>query len=158
MRWLTTARIASAVGLDAEAELLADGADRALRALDVEAGAGPAHAAVGIDAPEHDVGVGDGRLGAAAAVGDRAGHGAGAARPDLQHAAAVDAAMLPPPAPIVCTSIIGRRSGMRKSRLVSSATLGSPSMTTATSKLVPPMSAVMTLSKPAAAAMLRPRP
>ncbi len=37
-------------------------------------------------------------------------------------------AMLPPPAPIVCTSIIGSRSGMRKSRLVSSATSGSPSI------------------------------
>ena len=61
--------------------------------------------------------------------------------------------MLPPPAPIVCTSIIGSRSGMRKSRLVSSATLGSPSMITATSKLVPPMSPVITWLKPASAAM-----
>ena len=53
--------------------------------------------------------------------------------------------MLPPPAPIVCTSIIGSRSGMRKSSWVVSATSGSPSMTTATSKLVPPMSPVMIL-------------
>src|SRR5437899_2711716 len=34
-------------------------------------------------------------------------------------------AMLPPPAPMVCTSIIGRRSGTRKSRSVFSATRGS---------------------------------
>ena len=60
--------------------------------------------------------------------------------------------MLPPPAPMVCTSIIGRRSGIRKSRLVSSATLGSPLITTATSKLVPPMSPVMMCVKPASAA------
>ena len=61
--------------------------------------------------------------------------------------------MLPPPAPMVCTSIMGKRMGMRKSRLVSSATSGSPLMMTATSKLVPPMSPVITWLKPDSAAM-----
>ena len=42
------------------------------------------------EAAEHDVGVGDGRLGAAAAVADRAGIGAGALRADLQGADFVD--------------------------------------------------------------------
>ena len=43
-----------------------------------------------IEPAEHDVGVGDGRLGAAAAVADRAGIGAGALRPDLERADLVD--------------------------------------------------------------------
>ena len=38
------------------------------------------------DAAEHDVGVGDGRLGAALAVAERAGVGAGRLRPDLERA------------------------------------------------------------------------
>ena len=41
--------------------------------------------------PEHQIGVGDGRLRAAAAVADRAGIGAGAFRPDLDQAGRVDA-------------------------------------------------------------------
>ena len=108
---------------------------------------------------EHGVGVGHGRLRAAAAEAHRAGHGPGAARPDLQDAAAVQIARCePPPAPIVCTSIIGRRSGIAEiERPSSRRSRGSPSTTTATSKLVPPMSPVMTLSKPASAASLRRR-
>ena len=40
--------------------------------------------------PKHQVGVGDGGLGAAAAIAGRARQGAGAARPDLERAAGVD--------------------------------------------------------------------
>ena len=43
-----------------------------------------AEEAVGAEPAEHQVGVGDGRLGAAQAVADRAGRGAGAFRPDAQ--------------------------------------------------------------------------
>ena len=46
---------------------------------------------VGVEQAEHDVGVGDRRLGAATAVGGRARLGAGRLRPDLQQAELVDA-------------------------------------------------------------------
>ena len=123
---------------------------RCARAFQVERDlALAADRAVDGDAAEHEIGVGDRRLGAAAAD-SRSGR---APTPALRGPTSrmpprsIDA-MLPPPAPIVCTSIIGRRSGTRKSRSVFSATRGSLLITTATSKLVPPMSAVMMLSKP----------
>ena len=43
-----------------------------------------------IEAAEHQVGVGDGEAGAAAAIADRAGLGAGALGPDLEHPGPVD--------------------------------------------------------------------
>ena len=49
-----------------------------------------AEEAVGADAAEDDVGVGHSRLGAAAAVADRPGRGAGAVRTDLERADLVD--------------------------------------------------------------------
>ena len=45
---------------------------------------------VGIEPPQHHIGVGDGGLQAAAAVADRAGIGAGALRPDLERAHVVE--------------------------------------------------------------------
>ena len=50
-----------------------------------------AEEAVGAEAAEHQVGVGDGRLGAAEAVADRARRGAGAFRADAQRVADLDA-------------------------------------------------------------------
>ena len=49
-----------------------------------------AEEAVGADAAEDDVGVGDGQLGAAAPIADRARVGAGAVRTDLERADLVD--------------------------------------------------------------------
>ena len=66
---------------------------------------------VGIEPAEHDVGVGDGRLGAAAAIADRAGIGARAVRADLERADVVDPGDRPPPAPTSTTSIIGSITG-----------------------------------------------
>ncbi len=66
-------------------------------AVELEA---PAEEMVRVDVAEDHVGVGDGRLAAAAAVADRTRYGAGRARADTQGAALVDQAMLPPPAPI----------------------------------------------------------
>ena len=59
------------------------------RALDVEADLA-AEEVVGVEPAEHDVRVGDGRLGAAAPVADRAGVGARAPRADAQQPARVD--------------------------------------------------------------------
>ena len=58
---------------------------------------------------EHEVRVGDRRLAAAVAVAGGAGHGARAARADLQAAAGSSQAMLPPPAPTSTRSIAGTR-------------------------------------------------
>ena len=57
--------------------------------------------------------------------------------------------MLPPPEPIVWMSMIGIRIGKRKARSRSFAMAGLSSTMMPTSKLVPPMSAVMTLWSPA---------
>ena len=67
----------------------------------------------GIDAAEHEVGIGDGRLGAAAAVAGRAGLRAGAAadRRCIWPHAVVDRAMEPPPAPISIISMTGMQIG-----------------------------------------------
>ena len=67
---------------------------------------------VRIEPAEHHVGVGDGRLGAAAAVADRAGIGARALRADLERAdRRRSRRSLPPPAPTSTTSIIGSITG-----------------------------------------------
>jgi hypothetical protein len=62
-------------------------------------------------------------------------------------------AMEPPPAPIVVISIIGVRTTMPKSIEVCGASIDWPLAISATSKLVPPMSPVMTFSNPAVSAM-----
>ncbi len=64
--------------------------DRPPRAVEVERHPA-AEEVAGIEVAEHEVGVGDGRLGAAAAVADRAGIGAGRVGPDAQQAERVDA-------------------------------------------------------------------
>ena len=64
-------------------------ADRALGGGDVERHLA-AEEAVGAEPPEHQIGVGDGRLGAAEPVAGRPGRRAGALRPDAQ-AAVIDA-------------------------------------------------------------------
>ena len=61
--------------------------DRLLGGLACRAACGPPKNASGRQVAEHEVGVGDRRLGAAELVGDRAGVGARGARPDLQPAA-----------------------------------------------------------------------
>ena len=55
------------------------------------AGPRPGKVGLGVEPAEHEVGIGDGRLGAAPPVAGRAGHGAGAAGPDGQRAARVEA-------------------------------------------------------------------
>ena len=55
---------------------------------------------VDADIAEQHVGIGHGRLGAAAAVAGRARHSARAARTDMQQAERLRDAMEPPPAPI----------------------------------------------------------
>ncbi len=72
-----------------DAERGGDRIDGALGGRAVE----PAVAAeevVGIEIAEHEVGVGDGRAGAALAVAGRTRHRAGALRPDMQDAAGID--------------------------------------------------------------------
>ena len=61
--------------------------------------------------------------------------------------------MEPPPAPMVVISIIGVRTTMPKSMAVSGPSIERPSAISDTSKLVPPMSPVTTLSNPALRAM-----
>ncbi len=70
-----------------------------------------AEEALGVEAAEHDVRVGDRRLVAAAAVAGRAGHGAGAAGPTRKAPASSIQAIEPPPAPIVWMSNIGTSTG-----------------------------------------------
>ena len=67
-------------------DLLLDAAPRAVRVELHRA----AEEIVRVEPAEHHVGVGDGRLGAAAAIADRAGIGARALRADLQRADVVD--------------------------------------------------------------------
>ena len=57
--------------------------------------------------------------------------------------------MLPPPAPIALTSTIGTRTG-KPSMRPSERTRGSPSLTSAMSQLVPPMSTLMRFLVPTA--------
>jgi hypothetical protein len=61
--------------------------------------------------------------------------------------------MDPPPAPMVAISIIGVRTTRPKSIEVCGDSTVCPSAISETSKLVPPMSPVMTLENPAVSAM-----
>ena len=126
MRWFDDGEDRLRRLFDAEAEL-ARRARRPPCARPRRRGSCPARpSGCRIDAAEHDVGVGHRRLGAAAAIGDGPGTAPALRGPTSSTPPRSIEAMLPPPAPIVWTSIIGSRSGMRKSRLVSSATFGSP--------------------------------
>ena len=71
------------------AELVAQALDRGFGGRLVELHAA-AEEIVGIEQAQHDIGVGDGRLGAAAAIGSRTRRRAGAARADLKKAEIVD--------------------------------------------------------------------
>ena len=62
---------------------------------------GDASQTIGIEAPEHQVGIGDGDGSAASPIGDRPGAGAGAFGPDLQEAGPCDPRDAAAPAPIV---------------------------------------------------------
>ena len=75
---------AGGAALEVEAELLGEGGDARPGGLHVERDL--AAEQVGRDPAEHDVGVGDGRLGAALGVAERAGVGAGRVRADLEGA------------------------------------------------------------------------
>ncbi len=91
MRALATRTIAAAAAICVEPERLADmGEDGAPCGLDVEPRELAADRPLGVDAAEHDMGVGQGRPVAAGAVADGPGHGARALGPDLQQAAAID--------------------------------------------------------------------
>ncbi len=91
MRWLTMVRIASAVCSTPRPSRSPSRPMAGARAVDVQPGQVlQPDRAVGVDAGQHGVHVRHGGLGAAAAEADRAGHRAGAARPDLQDAAAVE--------------------------------------------------------------------
>ena len=72
-----------------KAELLRQLADRLLREILVDRHAA-AEQIARVERLQHDIGVGDGRLGIAFAVADRTGIGAGAARTHLQEPATVD--------------------------------------------------------------------
>ena len=75
--------------LATEADLFAEGIDRALGGRGVEAHL-PTEEECGIEAPEDDVGIRDGGLASAASVARRSRFGAGAAWPDAQETAGVD--------------------------------------------------------------------
>ena len=72
----------------------------------------PPRKIVGVEQAEHEIGIGHGRCGAAAAVTGGAGRRAGAVGTDFKQAEIVDRAMLPPPAPISIMSIEGMATGM----------------------------------------------
>ena len=82
------ARMPSAISIDAVASRIAERlgdafCDRRARGLGIEREFA-AEEALGIEPAEHEIGVGDGRLGAAAAVADRPRRRAGALRTDMQ--------------------------------------------------------------------------
>ena len=64
---------------------------------------------------EHQMGIRDCRLGAAAAVTDGPGIGAGALRTDVSAPVSDTRAIDPPPAPIVTMSTIGSPTASRRS-------------------------------------------
>ena len=76
--------------LHAQRQPAAQFTHRTAGAFHIQRGVGAVHAALGVDAPEHDVGVGHRRLGSTTAVGHRSGGCPGTARPHQQHAPAVD--------------------------------------------------------------------
>ena len=95
---------------------------------------------LGVEPAEHQVGVGDRRPRAAAAVADRPGVAPALSGPTRSMPAASTEAIEPPPAPIVCTSTIGTWIGIAYSSSRSLDTDGRPPSTRATSLEVPPMS------------------
>ena len=76
--------------LQTEVHLCAQALHRSAGTFHIQAGAVAVHAAVGVDAPQHHIGIGHGGFGAAAAISHGAGHGACTARAHLQHAAPVE--------------------------------------------------------------------
>ena len=97
----------------------------------------PAAQYVGIDPPQHQIGVGDHGLFIAQVIGYRPGIGARALWPHLQCARVVDVGDGPPPAPTAWTSIMGTPEGRPHTlRLVVYSAI--PSFTSETSVLVPP--------------------
>ena len=115
MRSLAMRTIAAAAPVGVEAERRADlRLEQRLRTASIGTARSTASSLSGIEPAEHQVGVGDGRPLAAAAVADRPGRGAGALRPDLQHAGVVDARRSSRRRRrSVCTSTIGTWIGMR---------------------------------------------
>ena len=69
--------------------------------------------------------------------------------PTVRMPAAFTRAIDPPPAPMVWMSIIGTRTGRPYPISLSAVTAGRPSRITPTSKLVPPMSQLITFRCPA---------
>ena len=134
--------------LEREPERLSDVLlDRSRRSRAVERHPAAEEAPVGQE-PEHEIGVGHRRLRAAAPVAGGAGVGARrSAGPTCSMPPASTRAIEPPPAPIVWMSIIGRAIRQR-STTPSVITSGSPFVTSAASKLVPPMSIVMQSATP----------
>ena len=103
---------------------------------------------VGVEVAEHEVGVGARRL-RRRRVRRPPGRGSAPALrgPMCSRPPSSSQPIEPPPAPIVCTSIIGSAIAWR---LISPSrvTCTSPSLTTEASKLVPPMSTTMQSSEP----------
>jgi hypothetical protein len=93
-----------------------------------------------VEPAEDEVGVGDRRPRAAAAVADRPGVAPALSGPTRSMPEASTDAIEPPPAPIVWTSTIGTWIGIAYSSSSSLETDGMPPRTRATSLDVPPMS------------------
>ena len=113
---------------------------RAARAWSMSSFISPPRRPLGADDAEAAIGVGDRRLGAAAAVAGRArARRRRCAGPTLSTPSASSQAIEPPPAPMDDTSTAGMKTG--KSPTVFSVDVGGPRrLTTAISALVPPMS------------------
>ena len=128
-------------------------ASSAARAASTSSRPEPGQHGVGGDAPGDEVGVGDGRLGAAAAVAGRARARRPALRgPTTSAPPASTRAIDPPPAPIVCTSSDGEPHREPADDRARPAGAGRPSSTRHTSVLVPPMSKVTASGHPLATA------
>ena len=109
---------------------------------------------VGIEPAEQQIGIGDGRARRRRGRSRSApGSAPALSGPTRSMPASSISASEPPPAPMVCTSTIGTWIGMAYSSSSSEETSGTPSSISATSELVPPISYVMTLAKPAALAV-----
>ena len=119
---------------------------------------------VGVEVAQQQVGIGHRRPGAAAAVADRPGVGAGALRPDLDEAHGVDPGDAAPPAPISIMLTAGTATGKpldrvnRRERATSSlSVIGiAPSRMRHAFAVVPPMSNDRTSGSASACAIWRP--
>ena len=134
-----------------QAEPRRDAGERRLRCRAIERQAS-AEEARGVDQPEREIAIGDGGLGAAAPIGDGARIGAGAVRPDLQHALRIDAQDRAAAGADRARPRRPAASSGNPPITVRVANCGSPSAETAMSPLVPPMSKVMMRGVPVAAA------